>query len=328
MTDVPSVSVVLPCYNVADFAESAIERLLGQEDVDLEIIAVDDASTDDTPRILARLAERHKRVHAVLLDENAGVAAARESAVGVAKGTYVWFVDADDDWPTDAAALLVAAAVEQDADVVCAEATVVAEGRSDKTIDVVPAAGPLNGPEVFALLLTGDVTGHLWNKLFRRDLLSRITFTRIRQHSDQAMVAQAFVEADRVAILHRPVYLYRLRQGSIIRSGSKRAESLRALGDVIASCASRVDARALEKTEYLYYRARFSTLSRLKDATSGAYADGERTALVKEIRRQMSIRQLAALVRRRDATRTAIYTLAWLTPRGYAVLLDRAGGRL
>ena len=117
-------------------------------------------------------------------------------------------------------------------------------------------------------------------------------------------------------------------RSSIIRSGSKRSDSLRELGVVIASCVARVDSKALRGTDYLYYRARYSTLSRLKDATSGAYAEGERTALVKEIRGQMSLQQLGALVRRRDATRTAIYALGWVTPRGYGIVLDKAGGRL
>lgn len=328
MTSPPLVSVVLPCFNASEYVESAVTRLLAQQDVALEIIAVDDASTDGTAAIIERLAAADDRVHAVLFAENAGVAAAREAAVDAATGTYVWFVDADDDWPLDAAAALAAAAVDQDADVVCAGATVQAEGRPDRPVGSLPAKPLLGGREALRELLVGGITGHLWNKLFRRDLLGRITFTRIRQHSDQAMVAQALVEADRVAILPRSVYTYRLREGSIIRSGSKRADSLRQLGDVIASCVARVDARALHSRDYLYYRARFSTLSRLKDATSGAYAENERTALVKEIRGQMSLRQLGALVRRGDATRTAIYTMGWLTPRAYEVVLERAGGRL
>lgn len=322
------VSVILPCYNAAEFVEDAIERLLAQEHVDVEIVAVDDASTDDTGHILRDLAEKHDNVRAILLERNGGVAAAREVAVRGATGEYVWFVDADDDWPSDAASALVATAAEQDADVVCAEATVVAEGHADKPVGALPAEPVLTGAEALRALLVGGITGHLWNKLFRRELLGRISFTRIRQHSDQAMVAQALVEADRVAMLHRSVYTYRLREGSIIRSGSKRAESLRELGGVIESCVARVDKRALGGVDYLYYRARYSVLSRLKDATSGAYAENERAELVKEIRREMSLRQLAALARRRDSRRFAIYTIGWITPRGYGVVLDRAGGRL
>lgn len=328
MTGLERVTVVLPCYNAAEFAESAIDRLLLQEGVDLEIVSVDDASTDGTAGILASLADQHDCVKAVLLEHNGGVAAAREAAVREATGTYVWFVDADDDWPADALRSMVAVAVANSADVVCAGAIVTAEGHADKAVGQVPEQPLLTGVEAFRSLLVGDISGHLWNKLFRRDLLAKITFTRIRQHSDQAMVAQALVEAERVATLHRSVYTYRLRAGSIIRSGSKRADSLRELGEVIESCVARVDKRALGSQDYLYYRARYSVLSRLKDATSGAYTPRERSALVREIRREMSMRHLAALARRRDSRRLAIYTIGWISPRGYGVVLDKAGGRL
>ena len=191
-----------------------------------------------------------------------------------------------------------------------------------------PTAATLTGDKALRELLIGNLTGHLWNKLFRRALLGRIEFTRIRQHSDQAMVAQAFVEARTVAILHQNVYTYRLRGGSIIRSGSRRADSLRTLGEVVAQCVARVDVTALRHPDYRYYRARYSLLSRLKDATSGAYAPGERKALLREIRGEMSLPGAIALARRKDASRLALYSIGWASPRAYAVLLDRGGGRI
>ncbi|MFH8252103.1 glycosyltransferase family 2 protein [Microbacterium sp. B2969] len=323
-----SVSVVLPCYNAAEFIESAVERLLRQSDVELELVLVDDKSKDDTAAILTRLAGAHESVQAILLPENGGVAAAREAAVAAATGDYVWFVDADDDWPEDAAHELLGAALAVDADIVCAGATVVSEGQPARPVGDLPEDDVITGAAALDSLLVGGITGHLWNKLFRRSLLSRIEFTRIRQHSDQAMVAQALVEAQRVAILRRSVYVYKLRAGSIIRSGSRRADSLRELGEVMARCVARVDASALKSPDYLYYRARYNTLSRLKDATSGAYTDTERRALVKQVRSEMSFAQLGAIRRRRDVTRFGIYTLGWLSPRAYSVVLDKAGGRL
>ncbi|WP_345801562.1 glycosyltransferase family 2 protein [Microbacterium sp. AZCO] len=323
-----SVSVVLPCYNAAEFVESAVERLLEQRDVALEIVLVDDKSTDDTAALISALADRHESVRAILLPENGGVAAAREAAVAAATGDYVWFVDADDEWPDDAASALLKAANAVDADIVCAGATVVSEGQPERPVGDLPEGDLLTGPQALDALLVGGITGHLWNKLFRRSLLGRIEFTRIRQHSDQAMVAQALVEASRVALLHRSVYVYKLRSGSIIRSGSRRADSLRELGEVIARCVARVDATALRRPDYLYYRARYHTLSRLKDATSGAYSESERRSLVKQVRSEMSFAQLGAIGRRRDVTRFGIYTLGWMSPRTYSLVLDRAGGRL
>lgn len=328
MTSTPEVSVVLPCYNAAQYAQRAVERLLEQDSADLEIVLVDDASKDDTAAILTRLAEQNDRVRVVLLAENGGVAAAREAAVQVARGTYVWFVDADDEWPVNAVSLLVEAAKATDADIVCASARVVAEGQAPRTVGRLPAASAITGAEALHELLLGNLTGHLWNKLFRRDPLGRITFTRIRQHSDQAMVAQAFVEARTVSILRECVYTYRLRGGSIIRSGSRRADSLRLLGEVVAQSVARVDATGLRHPDYRYYRARYNLLSRLKDATSGSYSPAERTALVGEVRREMSLSGAAALARRKDATRLGLYALGWVSPRAYGTLLDRAGGRL
>lgn len=327
MTSAPSVTVVLPCYNAAEYAKSAVERLLTQEGPAIEIVLVDDASKDDTAAILTRLADDHESVRAILLPENGGVAAAREAAVREARGDYVWFVDADDEWPTDAVAALLKAATAADADIVCASAQVVSESNEPRPVGKLPAAATLTGDEALRELLLGNLTGHLWNKLFRRALLERIEFTRIRQHSDQAMVAQAFVEAGTVAILHQNVYTYRLRGGSIIRSGSRRADSLRTLGEVVAQCVARVDVTGLRHPDYRYYRARYSLLSRLKDATSGAYSPGERKALLREIRGEMSLSGAVALARRKDASRLALYSLGWASPRAYAVLLDRGGGR-
>ncbi|MDY0910382.1 glycosyltransferase family 2 protein [Microbacterium sp. CFBP9034] len=323
-----AVSVIVPCFNAEDFVESAVERLLLQSDVDIQIVIVDDGSSDGTAAIAARLAEAHSEVAFVALPRNQGVAAARRAAVTAASADYVWFVDADDEWAPDAARAMLTAAIEHDADVVCAKATVVAEQRGPKPVGALPAVATTSGAAAFRMLLTGELTGHLWNKLFRRDLLDRIEFTPIRQHSDQAMVAQALSRATTVAYLPKEVYTYRLRTGSIIRSGARRADSLRTLGTVVGRCMAAIDATALRSTEYLYYRARYGALARLKDATSGAYLARDAEALVREVRGDMSIAQWWALVRRRDATRIALYTLGWASPNAYARTLDRFGGRL
>lgn len=322
------VSVIVPCYNAAAFVEQAVSRLLDQVGVDIEIVVVDDGSTDATADIASGLAARHPEVVFIALDENSGVAAAREAAVAAATADYIWFVDADDEWPVDAAATMRSVAWEHRADIVCAGAAVIAEGRAPKPVGSPPPGTTSTGPEAFRRLLTGDITGHLWNKLFRRDLMERIEFTRIRQHSDQAMVAQALSRAEIVAYTPHEVYRYVLRSGSIIRSGSQRADSLRSVAKVVARCQAYIDATRLRSPDYLYYRARYSVLARLKDATSGAYHDERRRTLVKEARGDMSLAQWSALLRRRDATRLTLYSLGWASPPLYARILDRFGGRL
>ncbi|HEV8435798.1 MAG TPA: glycosyltransferase [Thermoanaerobaculia bacterium] len=89
-----SVSVIIPSYNYARYLGEAIDSALGQTLPPLEVIVVDDGSTDDTPHVLATYGDR---IH-VLRQKNAGVAVARNSGIAAARGEYIAFLDADDVW--------------------------------------------------------------------------------------------------------------------------------------------------------------------------------------------------------------------------------------
>jgi glycosyltransferase involved in cell wall biosynthesis len=317
------VSVVVPCYDVAAFLEAAVHRLLRQTHEDLEIVLVDDGSKDGTGDLVRELAQRHPRVVG-LSQPNAGVAAARETAVRAARGEHVWFVDADDDWPDEAVAVLLAAAESTGADVVCAAA---AYRFPDGRVRPVGEAfsGVLDPGEAFRRFLTGRITGHLWNKLVRRELASSIVFTRSRHHSDQAMVAQLLAGATRVAGVETSVYRYVLRTGSIIRSGTPRSASLETVGAVVRSCAERLGLQ--DSVEYRYYVARYALLSRLKDATSGAYPPEEAARLTRRIRSEISVGELAALWRRGDRRRFALLAAGRWSPPLYRSVMRRGGAR-
>lgn len=88
------VSVIMPTYNCAAYIRQAIDSVLGQRDASLELIVVDDGSTDDTAAILASYGDRLR----VLRQANGGVAAARNAGLRAARGEFVGFLDADDLW--------------------------------------------------------------------------------------------------------------------------------------------------------------------------------------------------------------------------------------
>jgi glycosyltransferase involved in cell wall biosynthesis len=94
---VPVVSIVTPAYNAASYIESAITSALRQTFADLEILVVDDGSTDDTAAIVARVASGDPRVQ-LLRQPNRGVSAARNAAMRSARGRYFAFLDSDDLW--------------------------------------------------------------------------------------------------------------------------------------------------------------------------------------------------------------------------------------
>jgi hypothetical protein len=89
----PFVSVVIPAYNCAPYLQRALDSIAAQHDPRLEVVAVDDGSTDETAEVLARYPE--VRVHR---QANAGVAAARNQAIALARGEWIAFLDADDVW--------------------------------------------------------------------------------------------------------------------------------------------------------------------------------------------------------------------------------------
>ena len=102
----PVLSVVVPVYNVGHYLEECLDSLLGQSLVELEVIAVDDGSTDGSAAILRKRAASDRRLR-VLTQANAGQGAARNRAVAEARGEFVTFCDGDDRVPTDAYAYLV-----------------------------------------------------------------------------------------------------------------------------------------------------------------------------------------------------------------------------
>lgn len=318
------VSVVLPVHQEEAHLAGALEQLLRQTHSELEILVVDDASTDGTASIGRAFAEQHERIHYLRQEENQGVAAARERAVRAATGEWIWMVDADDEWPENAVEIMVAAGTR--ADVVVAQARTI-EASGATLVGSLRGPLTLSGRGAFTALLVGELTGHLWNKLFRRELFATIDFTRIRQHSDQAQVAQLLAAADEVVVIPSFVYEYHLRSGSIIRSGAKRADSLAALAAVIERTARDLDPRILSSPDYAYYQARFSLLSRFKDATSGAHSAEDESRLWRAARGEARLRHLAALARRRDAKRSALFGLAYAAPALYRVALTAGRGR-
>ena len=92
----PIISVLLPTYNRAAMITRAIESVLGQEFTDLELIVIDDGSTDETPRVISKIADR--RLRYIYFEQNRGNCAARNQGIQQARGEFIAQIDSDDLW--------------------------------------------------------------------------------------------------------------------------------------------------------------------------------------------------------------------------------------
>lgn len=112
------VSVIVPCYNIAPYLERCLDSLIQQTLTDIEIICINDKSTDNTLQILQEYAKKDKRIHIINHKENTGVAVARNDGLRIARGDYIGFVDPDDYVDLDFYEKLYDVAKSRNADVV------------------------------------------------------------------------------------------------------------------------------------------------------------------------------------------------------------------
>jgi glycosyltransferase involved in cell wall biosynthesis len=111
------ISIVMPCYNAAPYVQEAIDSVLGQRYPQVELVVVDDGSTDGSTEILQRLATDHPERITLVYQNRGGPFVARNQALAHANGNFIAFLDADDTWHPDALLLMHAALEDAPADV-------------------------------------------------------------------------------------------------------------------------------------------------------------------------------------------------------------------
>ncbi|MFT3860244.1 glycosyltransferase [Micropruina sp.] len=233
--DEPDVSVVVPVHNSAPWLRDCLAGIARQTGVRLQVICVDDGSTDSSPEILDRAAVNDSRI-CVVHQANGGLSAARNRGLAEATGRYVCFLDSDDYWGLDGLADIVRAADDTACDVVMFDADVIAEpGIDARTLAAYPhdyyhrTSGygeTVEGPVLMAhLKQAGDYRVQACLYVIRRAFLERhhLGFVPGLPHEDNLFTFELLLRAQRAT--HRQVRLYnrRLRPGSLITAGSRAA---------------------------------------------------------------------------------------------------------
>lgn len=216
------VSIIVPVYNAADVLSRCMLSLSAQTFPEIQIIVVDDGSTDESARICDEWEKRDERVH-VIHQRNGGVSAARNAGLDYAQGEYVLFVDSDDTLKEGAVSLLYALASSQKADVVIYNYETVIDshtvGRNSAIGD--GGEGALTPDKALCLALSPQGTkGYIWNKMFRRELLEQTPGIRfdsdIHFCEDLLFVVQAEKRARNICYTNEILYRYSSNPGSAV----------------------------------------------------------------------------------------------------------------
>lgn len=202
------VSVIIPVYNGADFLENCLRSVIKQTYRDIEIIAIDDGSTDDSYAICERLAQEDQRIR-LYRQENAGVSAARNLGIEVARGDYVLFVDADDVMIESGIQSLLQKSKDVD--------MVVGSYISFRGLNHTPiiwANESLSHSEILDKM--GEIEKKIstpWGKLFRKSVIDEnsLRFDEKLPYGEDTIFCISFLKhADCISIIENPVYMYRL----------------------------------------------------------------------------------------------------------------------
>jgi CDP-glycerol glycerophosphotransferase len=236
----PDVTVVVIVYNDAARLPTAVASVLRQTLHNLEIIIVDDCSTDSTAQVAARLAAEHERVRYLRLEQNSGgCSAPRNAGIDAARGDYVIFLDSDDTLDMHACLNMLQAAEEYDADLVSGVCVRVHHNRSGLT-ESVPW-----WPEMYAERRVLDGVSQLpdllrdtlsTNKCYRRAFLNEhaLRFPVGFHYEDLLFSAKAYLAAGRIVLIPETVYHWNVIVRAAQKSISNRRDEISNVRDRIA----------------------------------------------------------------------------------------------
>lgn len=221
----PIISVIIPAYNVAPYLERCLASVCGQTFTDMEIIVVNDGSTDKTAAIADAWAAKDARVK-VLNTPNCGVADARNIGLENARGKFIGFVDSDDRVEADMFETLYDSINKHRSDIsMCGVFNDAADGRLRHYQSREKAERVWSGIEALkAVLIDKHMKSYLWNKLFRKELFEGIVFPSGKVFEDLDVVYKLFAKAGSVSHTGKNSYHYIQRKEGILNAVNPQKE--------------------------------------------------------------------------------------------------------
>lgn len=235
------VSIIIPVYNVENYLHRCLDSIVNQTLKEIEIICIDDGSTDGSSSILKDYANRDSRIKVVAQD-NSGQGAARNLGISIASGDYIGFVDSDDWVDEDMYRIMFNEAIKNDSDMhICTIEQFDNETgtKNDYFCKYDKYFRKELEDRVFSLRDISNVIFKInrvsWNKIYRKSFIKKneIVFSNERYYQDNLFTYFAFYFAKRISFTRKPLYVYRVNRPGATGLNQQKANHLMAVNSEI-----------------------------------------------------------------------------------------------
>lgn len=214
------ISVCIPCYNVENYIEECLESLLNQTLKEIEIICVDDCSTDRTLDILTKYAKRYNNIKVYRNLFNSKLVQTRKLALSHAVGDYIMFVDSDDILEANACEIAYNTIVKNNSDIVefnCKQIDINGKEINESKNYCNLIEGKLSGDEIFENFKNNKLGQMLWNKLYKSNIIRsaylQISFSRLYYKEDVFLTSIIYNTINSYYGIPDKLYKYRFHSG-------------------------------------------------------------------------------------------------------------------
>ncbi len=204
----PLVSVIIPIYNVEKYLDDCLESIINQTYKDLEIILINDGSTDRSLDIAETYVNKDKRVK-LINQKGQGVAMARNNGLDKMDGQYIMFLDSDDKISKDAIEILLRP-IKGKTHIFSMARYSTQDTLSDhhENIEIVSIKGEMIN-RIKAVQSSGYPSFSPWGKLYSRDIFENIRFPNLAIHEDTSIILPVIEQADEIVLVNQPLWYYR-----------------------------------------------------------------------------------------------------------------------
>ncbi|MGL5937574.1 MAG: glycosyltransferase family 2 protein [Phocaeicola sp.] len=225
------ISIVIPIYNVANYIEKCLLSALNQTYDKLEILLINDCTTDNSIELIQQLLENHPKANLVRIihhEKNQGLSAARNTGIRAAKGDYIFFLDSDDYITNECIELQLNMALQNDSDMVLGDIKIEGDARTFKPwwdFSAIPSVIDSND-SIRNFYFENKLYMMAWNKLTKSKFIKEnsLYFKEGIIHEDDLWMFESVLHLNRLSIVNHPTYNYLQREGSIMTTKNKKSE--------------------------------------------------------------------------------------------------------